>query len=191
MANVAELISEALELGAVGVDRKIALLYRAKFCLEKNSTLKLIVTEVSFDIRPEGEGSDVWFMDEVEDISGDSGVDPVYQTTVDLTPLAVALGSRRRRANVVFQAKFAEDGVEAAAPLAVVGGGVVEDDGDVVADVDRLNDGSRGWLRRSSVVVLVVGGRSRGGSHGSGCRGDRGGRRGGGEGIQERGSFGV
>jgi hypothetical protein len=46
-------------------------------------------------------------------------------------------------------------------------------------------------LRRSSVVVLVVGGRSRGGSHGSGCRGDRGGRRGGGEGIQERGSFGV
>jgi hypothetical protein len=36
---------------------------------------------------------------------------------------------------VILKPELAEHRVEAIAPLAVVGGGVVEDDGDVVADV--------------------------------------------------------
>jgi hypothetical protein len=59
---------------------------------------------------------------------------------------------------MVLETEFAEHEVEAAPPLTVVSGGVVEDDRDVVEDVDRLNDGSRGWLR-SGVIKIVVGGR--------------------------------
>ena len=66
-----------------------------------------------------------------------------------MTPLGIAFVEWRRRANVAAKAKLAEDRVEQAAPLAVVGVEEVEEDGDVVADVDRLNHGEGSRLRRA------------------------------------------
>jgi hypothetical protein len=186
-ATPAELISEALQLGAVVMDGEVALLDAPELSLQEDSALELVVAEVALDVGPEREGGDVGLVDEVEDVGGDGGVDPVDKTTVDLTPLVVALGDRRRRAAVSLEAELAQHRVEAAAPLAVVGSGVVEDDGNVIANVDRLDDGGRGWLRWSSVVI--AGGRGMGGrvSHGFGGRGDGGGRgRGGGERVLEK-----
>jgi hypothetical protein len=195
VTDVPELISETFEFGAVIVDGEIALLHTAKLCLQENSPLKFVVTEVAFNIRPEREGGDARLVDKIEDVGGDGGVDPVDDATIDLPPLGVALSDWRRGADMVLKTKLAQHRVETAPPLAVVGGGVVEDDGNVVADVHCLNDRGRGWLRRSGAVEFaVVGGRggvSWGVSHGCGSRRNRGGKGGRSEWVGEGGSFGV
>jgi hypothetical protein len=73
------------------VDGEIALLHTAKLCLQENSPLKFVVTEVAFNIRPEREGGDARLVDKIEDVGGDGGVDPVDDATIDLPPLGVAL----------------------------------------------------------------------------------------------------
>jgi hypothetical protein len=145
---------------------EVALVYRVKLCFQKNSSFELVVAEMAFNVGPKGESSDVWFVDKVEDIGGYCGVDPIDETTVNLAPLSVALGGRCRGTNMSFEAKLAENGIEAAAPLAVVGGVVVENDEDVVADVYCLKDRSRTWLGRSCIVELVGGRGGRGMSGG-------------------------
>lgn len=52
VADVAELIGEAFELGAVLVDRKIALLSRAQFRFKIDRTLQLVVEEETLDDVP-------------------------------------------------------------------------------------------------------------------------------------------
>jgi hypothetical protein len=84
---------------------------------------------MALNIRPEGKGCDAWFVNKVEDIGGDGGVYPVDEAVVNLAPFGVALGCGRRRADMGVEAEFAEDGFEAATPLAVVGCCVVKNDG--------------------------------------------------------------
>ena len=196
VADIPELIDEALELGAVIMDGEVALLHAAELSFQENSALKLVVAEVALDVGPEGEGGDVRLVDEVEDVGGNGGVDPIDKAAVNLPPLGVALSDRCRRADMVLKPELAKHRIKAAAPLTVVGGGVVEDDGNVVADVHRLNDGGRGWLRRSGVVEVAIGGGSRGASrrvsHGSrGSGRNRGSRGGGAERVEEGGSWGL
>jgi hypothetical protein len=155
MADIPKLIGKALEFGAIFMDREITLLNRAKLGFKEDSAFELVVTKVTLDIRPEGEGCDVWFVDKIEDIGGYGGVNPVDKATVNLPPLRSALGNRRGRSNMIFEAELAKNRIETAAPLAVVRGGVIEHDRDVVADIDRLENGSGGWLRRGIVVGLV------------------------------------
>ena len=149
VADVAQAIGELLQLGAVVRDAEVALNDAAELGLKENRALHLIVAEEALDVRPDGERRGIGLVDEVEDALVDGGVDPIGEGAVDLTPLGIAFVEWRRRANVADEAKLAEDGVEQAAPLAVVGVEEVEEDGDVVADVDRLNHGEGSRLRRA------------------------------------------
>jgi len=175
VADVSQLISKAIELGAVILDGEVALLNAAKLSLQKNGALEFVVAEVALDVGPEGERRDAGLVDEVEDGLGDGGVDPVDEATVDLTPFGGVLDHRRGVADMVVEAELAEHRIEEAAPLAVVGGMKVEENGDMGTDVHRLKDGGGRWLGRS-IVREVVGG-SRGislrVSHGSGSGGER------------------
>jgi len=56
-----------------------------------------------------------------------------------------AISRCRGDGEVGGKAKFADDGVEEAPPFGVVGLLDIKFDWDVVADIDRLNDGGRGW----------------------------------------------
>ena len=80
-------------------------------------------------------------VDDVEDGLEDGGVDPVDEAVINHAPVGGALRHRHRRPNVVLQPEFAENRVEEGAPLGIVGFLKVEDDGDVGADVHRLEDG--------------------------------------------------
>jgi hypothetical protein len=67
---------------------------------------------------------------------------------------------------VVLKAKLAKNRIKTATPLAIVGGGVIEDGRNMIADVHRLDDRSRGWLWRLGVIGFAI----RGGSRGMGWR---------------------
>jgi hypothetical protein len=95
VADVAELVGETLELCAVIMNRHITLLHIAELGFQKDGAFKLVVSKMAFNIRPEGKGGDVGLVDEIEDVGGDGGADPVDEATVDLSPLGVALGDRR------------------------------------------------------------------------------------------------
>jgi hypothetical protein len=125
VADVAKLVGEALEFGAVVANGEVTLLNGAKLRLQKHSTLEFVVAKMALDIGPEVEGGDVGFVDEVEDIGGDCGVNPIDKTTIDLVPFGRSLSSGCGGTNMSLKAKFAEHGVKTASPLAVVGGGVV------------------------------------------------------------------
>jgi hypothetical protein len=62
---------------------------------------------------------------------------------MQLQPLGVAFVEGQRGRDVCHQAELAEDGVEVAPPLAVVGLFDVKQHGDMGADVDLLNHGWR------------------------------------------------
>jgi hypothetical protein len=108
MTDVAELVGDALELGAGVMDGEVALLYSAKLCFQEDGALELIVAEVPLDVGPEREGGDARLVDEVEDVGGDGGVYPVDKATVHLTPLGVTLGKRSGRTDMALQAELAE-----------------------------------------------------------------------------------
>ena len=67
----------------------------------------------------------------IEDVLVDGSVQPVDDAAVDLAPFGVALRHGLRSLDDVIEAELAEDGVEAAPSLAVVGVQEIEKDGDV------------------------------------------------------------
>jgi hypothetical protein len=77
MADVAQIIGEALELGAVVVDAQVTLLDAAELRLEVDSTLELVVAEERLDVAPEGERRGVRLVDDVEDGLLDGVVEPI------------------------------------------------------------------------------------------------------------------
>ena len=85
----------------------------------------------ALDVRPKGERGGARLVDDVEDVLVDSGIQPVDDAAVDLAPFGIALRHGCRSLDDVVEAKLAEDGVEAAPPLAVVGVEEIEKDGDV------------------------------------------------------------
>ena len=109
--------------------------------------MEFVVAEDTFDVVPDGERRGMRLVDDVEDVFGDGVVEPINHAVVDIdhAPLGVAVVFQGRwRVDVVGETELAEDGVEGAAPLAVVGLVDVEDR-DVRADVDGLEQGGRSW----------------------------------------------
>jgi hypothetical protein len=73
VADVAQLIGETLEFGAVVEHGHVALLQRAEFSFKADGTLQFVVVEETFDGVPQGQGIDLVAADdvEVEDAFGD------------------------------------------------------------------------------------------------------------------------
>ena len=99
---------------------------------------------------------------------------------VDHHPLGVMASRGSRGDEMIADAEHADDGVEEAPPLRIVAGMKIKDDGDMVADVDGLEDRRREGAERleegvleeaSGCAIAVVGGGGRGDGvavHGSG-----------------------
>ena len=142
-----------------------------KFSLEVDSLLKFIVEEEPFDLVPQGEGGEVRLVDDAEDGFGYGVRYLVDDAWIHQLPLAIVLSHRSGRANVWREPKLAEGRVKETPPLGVVALIKIEGDGDMVMDVDGLQNGGSGRLGRLDLRVKggvrVVGG----GSHGcSSCR---------------------
>jgi len=131
LSDVAQAISEELEAGAVVRDAEVALVEAAELSLQVDGALEFMVAEEALDVRPKGERGGARLVDDVEDVLVDGGVQPVDDAAVDLAPFGVALRHGRRSLDDVIEAELAEDGVEAAPPLAIVGVQEIEKDGDV------------------------------------------------------------
>jgi hypothetical protein len=74
VANITQIVGEAFELGVVLVDAHVALLKTAKFGLEIDGALQLVVAEQSLDVAPKGEGRGMWLVNDVKDKFLDSVV---------------------------------------------------------------------------------------------------------------------
>jgi hypothetical protein len=162
MANVAQVVGEFLQLVAVVRDGHVPLDDAAELGLEENRALQLVVAEETFDVRPDGESGGVGLVNEVEDTLGDGCVDPVGDAAVYLLPFGVTVENGRRRTHMAKEAKLAKNRVKKTSPLAVVRLKEIKEDGDVIANVDGLQDGEGCRLRR---VKEGIGG--------AGCRGGR------------------
>ena len=112
--------------------------------------MHLIVAEQALDGVPDGERRRARLVDEVEHLGVHRGLEPIDHAVVVEDPFGVALVEGRRREDVGCEAELPENGVEAAAPLAVIGLLEAEGDGDVGADVDLLDDGRRSRWRATS-----------------------------------------
>jgi hypothetical protein len=77
MADVAKVVGELLQLGAVVRDGEITLDDATKLGIKEHRALHLIVSEKTFDVRPNGECGGIRLVDEVEDALGDGGVEPI------------------------------------------------------------------------------------------------------------------
>jgi hypothetical protein len=149
-ADITQAIGNVLELGAVVVDAQVALLDGAELNLQVHSALHLVVAEQALDGAPDGECRGIQLVHVVEDAFGTGGLEPVDDCVVVHLPLRIALAERRWGEDVRPEAEFAEDRVEEAASLGVVGFLEAEDrveeaaplgvDGNVVADVKLLDD---------------------------------------------------
>jgi hypothetical protein len=185
MAKVAEVVGEGLEAGGVLSDGGVALTQVAKLGFQVHGALHLIVAEETLNIPPNGEGRGARLEDDVEDALVHGRVQPVHDAVFGLEPLGVALVEGRRGGDVRRQAELAENTVEEASPLGIVGLLGVEEDGNMVTDVELLEHG-RGRRREDGLVGAGVRGGGGGvgwGSHGSG--------RGGRERIDQGRSFGL
>jgi hypothetical protein len=158
VADVAKLIGEVLQASAVLGDGHVALSETAEFRLEVDSTLELVVTEEVLDVTPEGERRTLRCVDDVEHRFGDGGVDPADDAVVIHVPLSVAFVQRGRRANMLSETELAEDFIEEAPPVAVIGLIDVKGDRDMSTDVHCLENGGRCGLFRNKGVG-VRGGR--------------------------------
>jgi hypothetical protein len=157
MADVAKVVGELLQIVAAVGDGEFALNNAAELGLEEDRALQFIVTEDALDVRPDGERGGFRLVDEIEDALGDSGIDPIDDTAIDLAPLGVVVVNQRRSADMADEAELPKNGIEEASPLAVVGFREVKENGNVVTDVHRLDHGKLGGLRRIEKGIRCVG----------------------------------
>jgi len=144
VADAAQLIGDALQLGAVGVHRHVTLLKRAQLGFEVDGALQLVVVEEPLDGVPEGERVLVITAHDVVDALGDGREYLVDDVRIDHVPLAIAFSTWSSGADMVLQTKLADGGLEEVAPLTEVALLHVEDDGNMVANGDTLNLGRIG-----------------------------------------------
>ena len=173
VADVTQLVGDALQLGTVVVHRHVALLERAQLGFEEAGTLQLIVMEEGLDGVPEGESVMVVTAHDIVDALGDRCEDPVDDAGINPAPLAIADVVRCSGVDVVLQPELAEGGLEEMTPLTEVAVVHLKNDGNMVADGDPLDLGGGGWSDGEAVVGRRIRGRVRRGSHGSGscmCR---------------------
>jgi hypothetical protein len=139
VADVAEIVGEALELGAVIVNTQVALLQTAKFGLEVDSSLELVVAEEGLNIAPESERRSVRLVDDLENRLSDGVIEPIDDAMINLTPFRRSLGHGWRGADVIFNSELAKNRIEETTPLAVVGIVEIKKNRDVGTNVHSLN----------------------------------------------------
>ena len=149
VANVTQLVSKSLELGAVVVDGHVSLVQRTQLSLKENHALQLVVAEQAFNGVPKEEGVMAIAMNHVEDAVGDGGEDPVDDAGVYHAPFAVAVRVHGGGADMALEAKLAEGRLEEETPLAIVALIHVEGNRNVVVDGDALEE-ARATGRSSS-----------------------------------------
>lgn len=147
VTDVAKRVGELLEASAVLADRHVALMKGTELSFDVDRALEFVVTKETFDVVPDEVRRGTRLVDDVKHILGDGVVDPVHDAVVEHVPLGVAVIQRWRRAHMSLEAEFAEDRVEGAAPLAVVGFSDVKENRYMRPDVDSLNNSSGGRLR--------------------------------------------
>ena len=98
-----------------------------------------VVVEQLLDRRPDGEGGVILLHDDVEEVGGDGGVEPVDDALVDHGPLRIGEAGRGGAADMVPEAELPEGRVEEAPPLGVGGALKIEDYMNMRADVHSLD----------------------------------------------------
>jgi len=147
---------EFLQLGGVIGDGEIALVQAAVLRLQVHGPVQLVVAEEVDDGGPDGVGGGAGNTDDAQDVAGDCVVDPVEQALVDHDPVWVgALGGGWSIGDVGLETELAEDGIEEAPPLEVVGIDNVEDQQDVRFDVHHRKRGGRKWWGRWRCPAMV------------------------------------
>ena len=116
--------------------------------------MKFIVTELVVHASPDLVRRGLGSAHDVTHIFGDGDVDPAEDALVHDVPVGImALEVGWRLGDMEGEVEFAEEGIEEAAPLVVIGIGELENDGDVGFDVHRLKNSSRRWRDGRSVAV--------------------------------------
>jgi hypothetical protein len=130
LPDVAQCVGQALEMPGVRRDVHVALNQASELCLEVDSAMKLLITELVVDRVLDGVRRRLGNAHNRTDILGDS-VDhyPVWITTVC---------GGRGRSEVRSEAKLPDESIKEAPPLAVVRLCKIELNGNMVLDVDGL-----------------------------------------------------
>jgi hypothetical protein len=152
LAEVAQLVSEALEPRAVLHDAHVALDDGMVLGVDVDSVGEVVVAKEGGDGRPDRDSRVAGLHYDVEQLWRDGDVKPVGDGVVDHDPLRVLGAADDGGVDMIREAELIDDGAEEAMPLPVVAGGEVERDKDMGPDGDRLDH--RGWKRGRGDAVL-------------------------------------
>jgi len=160
--KISEGVSHALHLAAVVINGEIALREVAEFSIKEQFPGLTVPQELLLNPEPSHPSSDtVVLVDDVEEVGGDAVEDPGDDHAVHAVPDRVG-GAGIVAEDMVLQGVPTKSKEKVAAPLGVVGGLEVEDDGDQVLDVldgaglaVQVRNSSS--LRGDRVLVVVVG----------------------------------
>ena len=147
LAEIAERIGELLQLGGVVGDAEVTLEQTPVLGLQVHGTVKLMIAELVDDGSPDLEGGSAGNADDAHDVTGHGVEEPVHEALVHHPLWISALSSSGRGLNVGKKAEFADDGVEEATPLLVVGLDDVQDHRDMGLDVHHHEGGGGRGLR--------------------------------------------
>jgi hypothetical protein len=149
-------VSHALHLATVVIDREVALGEVAEFSIKQQRPGLAVAQELLRNPEPGHASSDaVVRVDDVKEVGGDAVEDPRDDHAIHAIPGRIG-GAGLIAEDVILQRVPAEGKKEIPAPLGVVGGFEVEDDGDQVLDV----------LNRAGLIMQV---RNSGGLRGDGA----------------------
>jgi hypothetical protein len=139
LPDVAQCVGQALETPGVRRDVHVALNQAPELRLEVDSAMKLVITELVMDRVPDGVRRRLGNAHDRADILGDSVVNPAQDALVDHDPVRItAVGGGGGRSEVRSEAKFPDEGIKEAPPLAVVRLCKIELNGNMVLDADGL-----------------------------------------------------
>jgi hypothetical protein len=155
LPNVPECIGQLLEAAYVLGDVHVALHQVPELRLLVYCTMELVVAELVMDGLPDAERRGLRGAHDVAHVLGDGDVQLADDALVDDGPLGVvALFGGWLKGDVRDKIELAEESIEEASPLIVVGIGELKDDGDVGFDVYSLENGDR----RSGDAGTISGG---------------------------------
>jgi hypothetical protein len=130
LAEVGKGIRHALHLAAVVIDGEGTLAKSAKLGVEEHGAGLAIVEELLFNPEPCCPGGEaVVLMDDVQEVGGDGVEEPREDDAVHARPHRI-VGAGVVAEDVILQGEAAEDEEDVAAPLGVVGGLKIKNDGD-------------------------------------------------------------
>ena len=146
--DVVELVGEGLEPETVGVDGGVVLVTPKKFLLQENNPLKLVVGEEAIDLGPHRVSIIPIANDGVEDVQRDGEEEPPDEGGVDGEPVGVVGAGKEigETVHMITKVVLTEKEIEVGFPSIVICGGVGEDNGDVIGEVDVADVGGFGLI---------------------------------------------